>query len=170
MSDHPHDREHALQTPPDDVAAAIEPTYSRDEPPAVHDDTSDSGINEKLGEDDRISRRGSAAGEYAAISGETNAESRDPARPDALTATKSYATDTSVGTRREIVPQKPLDRPWYRKLNPLRWGDIPQIPEERMVSREGKAGFWSQLTFNWMTPLMTVSRFLPRMHLRQQED
>lgn len=153
MSDPPPDKERELQQPADDIAAAIEPTYSRDEPLEVRDDTSDSGINEKLAQDDQTSRRGSAD----SASDHVAADSADPTRPAALTATKSYATDTSAASRREIVPQKPIDRPWYKKLNPLRWGEIPQIPEERMVSREGKAGFWSKLTFTWMTPMMTVS-------------
>lgn len=157
MSDPPPDKERELQQPADHLAAAIEPTYSRDEPPAVREDTSDSGINEKLAEDDdNISRRHSVASSSDRIA-------EQPNRPDALTATKSYATDTSAASRREIVPQKPTDRPWYKKLNPLRWGAIPQIPDERMVSREGKAGFWSQLTFSWMTPLMTVSLILTEM-------
>lgn len=155
MSDPPNEKEREereLREPVDYTAAAIEPTYSREEPPAVRDDTSDSVINEKLGEDDKVSRRSATDDDNDAIAGPT-----DSSRPDGLTATRSYATDTSVASRREVVPQKPTDRPWYKKLNPLRWGEIPQIPEERIVSRESQAGFWSQLTFSWMTPLMTVS-------------
>ena len=43
-------------------------------------------------------------------------------------------------------------------MNPLRWGGIPKVPDERLVSREYQAGFFSKLTFQWMTPLMSVSR------------
>lgn len=47
--------------------------------------------------------------------------------------------------------------PWYSRLNPLKRKPIP-IPEERnVVSGEYRAGFLSLLTFQWMSPLMTVS-------------
>ncbi|KAI5461810.1 P-loop containing nucleoside triphosphate hydrolase protein [Mariannaea sp. PMI_226] len=45
---------------------------------------------------------------------------------------------------------------WYTDINPLRWGDIPKVPEEREVSPEYRAGFLSRLTFQWMTGLMTT--------------
>lgn len=71
--------------------------------------------------------------------------------------TQSTATDASVLTRATTGPTRPVVVPksksWY---NPLRWGKIPSIPEERGVSREYYAGFWSRLTFQWMAPLMNV--------------
>ncbi|KAF2454825.1 P-loop containing nucleoside triphosphate hydrolase protein [Lineolata rhizophorae] len=45
---------------------------------------------------------------------------------------------------------------WRRRLNPLKRSVRPPVPEERTPSREYKAGFFSQLTFHWMAPLMTV--------------
>ncbi|KAF2441350.1 hypothetical protein P171DRAFT_367321 [Karstenula rhodostoma CBS 690.94] len=45
---------------------------------------------------------------------------------------------------------------WYRRMNPLKWGDKPPVPETRLPSREYSAGFFSRLTFQWMAPLMTV--------------
>lgn len=80
-----------------------------------------------------------------------------------LKLTKSHATDTSAvsGATSSVAP--PAKKPWYKNLNPLRWGGIPPVPTERKVSREYKAGFLSLVTFQWMTPLMTV-RALPATH------
>ncbi|KAF9881046.1 ABC transporter family protein [Colletotrichum karsti] len=74
-------------------------------------------------------------------------------RPE-LKSTKSHATDTSVATT--TANRQPQSKPWYKTPNPLRWGGIPPVPEERIVSREHKAGFFSQLTFQWMAPLMST--------------
>ncbi|KJZ69048.1 hypothetical protein HIM_11559 [Hirsutella minnesotensis 3608] len=49
------------------------------------------------------------------------------------------------------------DLTWRYRLNfLLRWGPVPEVPEERVVSRECSAGFLSKLTFDWVTPLMTT--------------
>lgn len=47
-------------------------------------------------------------------------------------------------------------RPWYRKINPLRWGHTPPVPTEPILSREYTASFLSLLTLHWITPLMRV--------------
>ncbi|KAL6854188.1 P-loop containing nucleoside triphosphate hydrolase protein [Trichoderma novae-zelandiae] len=73
---------------------------------------------------------------------------------EALAASKSHATDASVATTAAVVQQPKL--PWYKRVNPMRWGGIPEIPKERIVSREYQAGFFSRLTFYWMNPLMTT--------------
>lgn len=78
-------------------------------------------------------------------------------RKNALNATKSNATDASQLTLAPSTVPPPPSKPWYKQRNPLRWGRIPPVPEERIVSREHDAGFFSKLTFQWMTPLMTVS-------------
>ena len=67
-----------------------------------------------------------------------------------LAQTRSHATSASVATTKQ-------KKPWYKTWNPLRWGAIPPIPKESIVSREAKAGLWSKLTFSWMGPIMTVS-------------
>lgn len=83
-----------------------------------------------------------------------------------LQQTQSGATNTSAATRtttRHSVPEKP--REWYKNLNPLRWGAIPPVPEERQASREYGAGFFSRLTFQWMAPMMSVgARYLFNFH------
>jgi hypothetical protein len=47
---------------------------------------------------------------------------------------------------------------WYKKANPLRWGPKPPVPKTREVCPEYQAGWFSLITFQWMAPLMTVSR------------
>lgn len=73
-----------------------------------------------------------------------------------LKSTKSYATDASVATT-TATRRQPESKPWYKTPNPLKWGGIPPVPDEKIVSREYKAGFFSLLTFQWMAPLMSVS-------------
>ncbi|EEP77403.1 hypothetical protein UREG_02252 [Uncinocarpus reesii 1704] len=50
---------------------------------------------------------------------------------------------------------------WYSKLNPLRLRRPPPVPKERSVSRESKAGFFSVITFQWMSPLMMTGYLRP---------
>jgi ATP-binding cassette subfamily C (CFTR/MRP) protein 1 len=71
---------------------------------------------------------------------------------------KSYATNTSEVTRTEShVDEPPKKKPWYKNLNPLKWGKVPPVPETRQVSREYNAPFLSIIYFQWMAPLMSVS-------------
>ncbi|KAL9471438.1 hypothetical protein ACSS6W_009379 [Trichoderma asperelloides] len=85
---------------------------------------------------------------------ESRSDQEDDAPKEPLAATRSYATDASVATTSAAV--RYAEKPWYKKLNPMRWGAIPEIPKERIVSREYQAGFFSRLTFQWMNPLMTA--------------
>lgn len=72
-----------------------------------------------------------------------------------LQTTRSAA---SAATATTTTPsQASAKKPWYKKLNPLGWGTPPPVPEARVPSREHQAGFFSKLTFQWMTQLMTVS-------------
>jgi ATP-binding cassette subfamily C (CFTR/MRP) protein 1 len=55
----------------------------------------------------------------------------------AMDRTKSYATNTSAVTRTDSHVDEPAPKPsWFSKLNPLRWGGIPPVPETRKVCRE----------------------------------
>ncbi|KAL7797624.1 P-loop containing nucleoside triphosphate hydrolase protein [Trichoderma ceciliae] len=85
---------------------------------------------------------------------ESRSDQEDDAPKEPLTATKSYATDASAATTSAAVQRE--TKPWYKHLNPMRWGGIPEIPKERIVSREYQASFFSRLTFQWMNPLMTT--------------
>ncbi|PMD34604.1 ABC multidrug transporter-like protein [Hyaloscypha variabilis F] len=80
----------------------------------------------------------------------------DDKRP-AFDRTKSYATTTSAVTRTDSHVDDPAQkRSWLGKLNPLRWGGIPPVPETRKVCREYNAPFLSLVYFQWVAPLMTV--------------
>ncbi|KAI9149228.1 ABC multidrug transporter [Paramyrothecium foliicola] len=125
----------------DTLAATVDPTNEE-----RHDD-SDSSIAAQLNEKDpdRIEKIGGSEDDDA---------DHVATRPE-LAATKSYATDTSAATGL-TTPAAGEKKPWYKNWNSLRWGDPPPIPEERIVSREYKAGFFSLLTFQWMGPLMST--------------
>ncbi|KAJ6184684.1 ABC transporter family protein [Penicillium mononematosum] len=65
---------------------------------------------------------------------------------------KESTATSSINGR---VTQPPV-KPWYRTPNPLRWGGIPPIPDEPIVSPKSKVGFLSLLTFDWITPMMVT--------------
>ncbi|KAI9809799.1 MAG: hypothetical protein M1825_000232 [Sarcosagium campestre] len=52
--------------------------------------------------------------------------------------------------------RKEASQPWSRRLNPFKSRTTPPVPDEREVSREYGASFWSLLTFQWMAPVMRV--------------
>lgn len=113
----------------------------------------------------------SAPGEKDVLEIESAAEdssekhfSNEEKRPE-LAITKSYATSNSAITRTESsVAQPPVRKPWYKNLNPGKWGDIPPVPETRQPSREYNASFFSLVYFQWIAPIMAVSllQVLPR--------
>jgi ATP-binding cassette subfamily C (CFTR/MRP) protein 1 len=73
-----------------------------------------------------------------------------------VSRTKSYATDASAITGIESHVDEPK-KPWYKQLNPLRWGKVPPVPETRGVSREYTASFLSLVYFQWVAPMMAAS-------------
>ena len=96
------------------------------------------------GDSDEIERAGADGGE-------------DPEKRAELGRMKSYATGTSAASTTPTTHANYKQKPWYKQPNPLRWGKIPPVPQERKVCPEHKAGFFSLLFFQWMAPLMTVS-------------
>ncbi|EHY51906.1 ATP-binding cassette transporter yor1 [Exophiala dermatitidis] len=80
--------------------------------------------------------------------------SEESTRLRKIESTATSATEASTAVHPQPYAQEKA--PWYRRLNPLRRGPPPPIPEERGVSREYTAGFLSLLTFQWMNPLMTT--------------
>ncbi|KAL1881140.1 hypothetical protein VTK73DRAFT_4587 [Phialemonium thermophilum] len=73
-----------------------------------------------------------------------------------LDRTRSYATETSVATATTSRHGDRKPKPWYKTVNPLRWGRVRPVPKERTTCPEYKAGFFSMLFFQWMQPLMTT--------------
>jgi ATP-binding cassette, subfamily C (CFTR/MRP), member 1 len=66
---------------------------------------------------------------------------------------------TSLYPESSVIDAEPVKRSWSSRLNPLK-RNPPPVPKEREISREYKAGRLSRLTFQWITPLMTV-RLIP---------
>jgi hypothetical protein len=60
-------------------------------------------------------------------------------------------TEISQTTQATQLPKRSL----WKRLNPLK-RHPPPVPDKRGQSREYTAGFFSLLTFQWITPLMTV--------------
>lgn len=76
-----------------------------------------------------------------------------------LNLLQSTVTETSIATAATSRnPEDGKKKPWHAYINPLRWGRIRPVPKERTVCPEYKAGFFSMLLFQWMQPLMTVSK------------
>ncbi|POS75365.1 ABC transporter [Diaporthe helianthi] len=111
-------------------------------------------------DDDDFDEAGEAMDDYHSESDSNNEKEKAKAINEArqqFHRTRSYATDASATT--QATTHHPADesqakKPWYRKVNPLRWGQVPPVPDEREVSREYKAGFFSQLFFAWQGGLM----------------
>jgi ATP-binding cassette, subfamily C (CFTR/MRP), member 1 len=82
------------------------------------------------------------------------------AEREEIKRTQSQVTDISVLTRTTTGASAPppQSKPWYKQIDPLKWGKIPPIPAERGESREYRASWLSKLTFHWMAPLMNVKQ------------
>ncbi|KAG0646410.1 Multidrug resistance fer6 [Hyphodiscus hymeniophilus] len=48
-------------------------------------------------------------------------------------------------------------RSWYQYLDPVQYGRIQEVPSERQTCPEYQAGWFSRLTFDWMTPMIVTS-------------
>ncbi len=82
------------------------------------------------------------------------------------TSTAGASALSSQGEETKSTEQKAAKKAWYKRLNPLKRGHKPPVPKERVVSREYEAGFFSRLTFQWMSPLMRVCNLI--IHLEKQ--
>jgi ABC-type multidrug transport system fused ATPase/permease subunit len=82
-------------------------------------------------------------------------------RPSNLDRTQSNFTTTTGTSVTSSQPANQLELPpvkqtWSQKLNPLRRKNPPPVPDQRQVSREYDAGFFSLVTFQWMASFMDV--------------
>ena len=75
-----------------------------------------------------------------------------------LSASDSERKGSDANANRLVKGSDQPRKPWYRRLNPLRLQKIPPTPKERTPSREYGANIFSVITFQWMAPLMNVSR------------
>lgn len=155
---------HVKELAPSDPAAAFQDT-TRDEP--RDEDGSDREYLEKRGElstHQNLINAGDREEDYMEISAPENADSHssegdtDHGKRPEMKQVQSYATSNSAATRTESnLNQSAVEKAWYTKVNPLRWGAIPPVPESRTPSREHTASFLSLLYFQWMAPIMSVS-------------
>ena len=86
-------------------------------------------------------------------------EDREPSHlMEPIQSNQSTTTDKSAesNTSRSNVVEPHRKRTWKERLNPLRKKHVPPVPAEPSISKEYQAGLFSSLTFQWMTPLMSV--------------
>ena len=82
-----------------------------------------------------------------------------PQSSDASTITNTVTADPEKGAATADAQQKTSKiTPWrkYGSKNPLRWRELPPLPEKREISKEATAGILSRLTFTWMGDLVRV--------------
>lgn len=155
--------DHEKQFAPSDPAAALEDT-THDEP--RDEDGSDREYLERHGElsthDNSIDVKDQEK-EYMDISRPDNVNSHssqgeiDHEKRPEMKQVQSYATSNSAVTRTDSHVYQPVKKAWYKKINPLRWGAVPPVPENRTPSKEYTASFLSLVYFQWMAPIMSVS-------------
>ncbi|PYI11617.1 ATP-binding cassette transporter protein YOR1-like protein [Aspergillus sclerotiicarbonarius CBS 121057] len=87
---------------------------------------------------------------------QVNSISRDSSNPTLAPSYGESTTSIDQSVLKSSHTRPSPHRPWHRSLNPLKWGDIPPIPVERAISGEYKANWLSQMSFQWMTFIMSV--------------
>lgn len=138
MADQPHEKN---KTPPDPVA-----------------ETSDRPrLDEPIGEEKVIADESAKQDGLSGLSGGRDSIPEERTDGAGLDRTKSSVTDASATTAATSRHADSSPKPWYRNYNPMRWGRVRPVPKERTPCPEYKAGFFSQLVFQWMHPLMTVN-------------
>ncbi|KAB8304597.1 hypothetical protein EYC80_003974 [Monilinia laxa] len=159
MGDPPdHEKEFA----PSDPAAASEDT-THDEP--RDEDGSDREYLERHGElsthDNPIDAKVREK-EYMDISSPDDVDTHssqgeiDHEKRPEMKQVQSYATSNSAITRTDSNVYQPVKKAWYKKINPLKWGAVPPVPETRAPSKEYTASFLSLVYFQWMAPIMSA--------------
>ncbi|KAJ4008640.1 ATP-binding cassette transporter yor1 [Fusarium irregulare] len=103
-------------------------------------------------DEDQIKEFGEKGNQEKSQSSEFN--EKDESRLADLEEVKTGASEAPTISPSAPGPDPPQKKPWHKKLNPLRWGAPPPVPEKPLKSREHDAGFLSKLTFQWMGPLM----------------
>ena len=84
-----------------------------------------------------------------------NYSEKDAFRANTTQSSSPSRSDSGDESKAKANPDPPK-APWHHRINPLRTGRIPPIPEKRTISREKGAHFFSLLTFQWINQLMTV--------------
>ncbi|CAK7197677.1 ATP-binding cassette transporter yor1 [Sporothrix eucalyptigena] len=112
-------------------------------------------------DEDVISEKDVAMGAMEQDS-ELDDEQANRVQQEEINRIRSHATEASVAsaaTSAAAVSTKP--KTFMQKLNPLRWGKTPAVPDVRTVCPEDKANFFSKLIFHWQGPLMRTGYSRP---------
>jgi len=70
--------------------------------------------------------------------------------------TQTTGTEITAVSDETTEPKTKKKLPLSKRLNPLK-RNPPPVPTERQQSREYTANIFSKLTFQWISPLMSVS-------------
>lgn len=85
-----------------------------------------------------------------------NEKDRDPEKTGKATLSKIQSNATGISEVSQTThATEPPKRSLWQRINPLK-RNPPPVPEIRGQSREYTAGFFSLMTFQWITPLMRV--------------
>ena len=93
--------------------------------------------------------------QYERAGSEKNVDSPTATSPSSDT---DHASTNAPSVNGEPSSAKAQKVSWSRWLNPLKRNRPPPLPNQRQVSREYTASFFSILTWQWIAPLMTVRR------------
>ena len=74
----------------------------------------------------------------------------------AAVRTQTTSTEITTVSDKTTGSETKKKLPLSKRLNPLK-RNPPPVPAERQPSREYSANFFSKLTFQWISPLMSVS-------------
>ncbi|KAK3715700.1 ATP-binding cassette transporter yor1 [Vermiconidia calcicola] len=87
---------------------------------------------------------------------EKEKEGRSPMRRTQSNWTQATGTSYASTEPPEAQEKPPRKQTWTERLNPFKHRALPPVPDERLPSREHDAGWFSALTFQWISPLMSV--------------
>ena len=85
---------------------------------------------------------------------------RQAAQQEELNRVASAASAATSSAATAAPPALPRES-WFRKINPLRWGAVSAVPDERIECPEATANFFSKLVFHWQGPLMRTGYARP---------
>ncbi|PPJ59126.1 hypothetical protein CBER1_01724 [Cercospora berteroae] len=128
------------------------PQEPRHPEPLTEEPSDREGSNSELNDEKNLEY------EAAEVSSQDGSDIEKQRRPKVTREQSNWttATETSVATEIEQSAVAPRKRKWSEKINPFKSKNLPPIPREREISREHNAGFLSTLTFQWISPLMSV--------------
>ena len=88
--------------------------------------------------------------------GHDDEKDRDPEKSKRLELTQIKSNATGISALSQLTEaDQPKKRTLWERVNPLK-RNPPPVPEVRGPSREHTAGFFSLVTFQWVTPMMQV--------------